>query len=234
MADKNYAPDGSNTTQFNPQLQHFDYICGQVMQENKILRIIAIIASISFLLSLAGFFYAISIPESIPCLVTMNDFGQTQYIGPVSRKNYQNFQVPQKAIECMVKEFLSLAFEVSSDKVVMNRRVEKIYHILTDSSSKKFDSYIDDKKLYSIFGSKTRVIEFETEPLRLSSKTYQIDFMAETRHMTGNLEDTKFYRAVITVGLLKPNEDDLNDNPLGIYITDFDIREINKKIHDKE
>ena len=30
--------------------------------------------------------YAVSQPDSIPGLVTMNDFGETQYIGPVSRK----------------------------------------------------------------------------------------------------------------------------------------------------
>ena len=30
--------------------------------------------------------YAVSQPDSIPGLVTMNDFEETQYIGPVSRK----------------------------------------------------------------------------------------------------------------------------------------------------
>ena len=34
-------------------------------------------------------------------------------------------------------------------------------------------------------------------------------------------------RAVITVKVLNPAEEDIKSNPLGIYITDFDIKDIN-------
>ena len=35
MSSKAFVPQGTNKTPFNPQLQHFDYICGQVMKENR-------------------------------------------------------------------------------------------------------------------------------------------------------------------------------------------------------
>ena len=102
---KNYLPKGKNSTPFNPQLQHFDYICGEQQKQNRILKFVVVIACISFLLSISITIYVVSLPESIPVLVTMNDFGQTQYIGEVSRKNYQNFNVPELAIQYQIKDF---------------------------------------------------------------------------------------------------------------------------------
>ena len=34
MSSKVFIPQGTNQTSFNPQLQYFDYICGQVIKEN--------------------------------------------------------------------------------------------------------------------------------------------------------------------------------------------------------
>jgi type IV secretion system protein VirB5 len=38
------------------------------------------------------------------------------------------------------------------------------------------------------------------------------------------------YRAVITIKMLQPAEEDIKDNPLGIYITSFDMKKIDKTI----
>ena len=45
--NKNYLPTGKDVTEFNPQLQHFDYVCGQVMKENRLLRFVVIISVLS-------------------------------------------------------------------------------------------------------------------------------------------------------------------------------------------
>ena len=64
-------------------------------QKNRLLKFIVVVSVLAFFLSIGITMYAVSLPDSIPVLVTMNDFGETQYIGPVSRKNYQNFNVPK-------------------------------------------------------------------------------------------------------------------------------------------
>ena len=131
MSSKVFVPQGTNQTPFNPQLQHFDYICGQVIKENRLLKFIVVVSVLAFFLSIGITMYAVSQPDSIPVLVTMNDFGETQYIGPVSRKNYQNFNVPEVAIQAQVKEFISLSNTLSTDKTVMKNAVNKTYHLLT-------------------------------------------------------------------------------------------------------
>ena len=55
-------------------------------QKNRLLKFIVVVSVLAFFLSIGITMYAVSQPDSIPGLVTMNDFGKTQYIGPVSRK----------------------------------------------------------------------------------------------------------------------------------------------------
>ena len=119
---KNFSPQGEALTPFNTeqnsvnawQLAHFDFICGQVMRENRILRYVVIISCLAFFVSIGITLYAVSLPESIPVLVTMNDFGEASYVGAVSRRNYQNFSVPEVAVHYQVKKFVNLCYTLST------------------------------------------------------------------------------------------------------------------------
>ncbi len=225
---KSYPPKGTNSTPFNPQLQHFDMICGQVMNENRILKIeTVVLIFITAVLSIGIVFFLTKRTQIVPVLVTMNDFGETQYIGEVSRKNYQDFNVPEIVFTCQVKDFIKRYKSLSSDKAVVDENIEKIYHCLTAVSSSKFSQLLREEKPYQEFGNHTREVMFETEPLRISKDTYQVDFQLITRTLTGVKLGEIRQRAVITVKVLNPTKDDINDNPLGIYITDFDIKDIN-------
>ena len=229
MSSKTYTPKGTNDTPFNPQLQHFDFICGQIINENRILKFVVIIAALSFFLSIGICIYAVSQPDSVPVLVTMNDFGETEYIGPVSKKNYQNFNVPEVAIQAQVKEFVNLFNTLSTDKTVMKKSVNKIYHLLTSTTASKYSTLVKEDNPFKDFGSRTKEVLFQTEPLKLSGDTYQVDYQIVTRQLSGQIMSNESYRAVITVKMLQPAEEDIKDNPLGIYITSFDMKPIDTK-----
>ena len=112
MSSKVFVPQGTNQTPFNPQLQHFDYICGQVIKENRLLKFIVVVSVLAFFLSIGITMYAVSQPDSIPVLVTMNDFGETQYIGPVSRKTIKTLM-----FQSALRELIGL-INTSSYKLV--------------------------------------------------------------------------------------------------------------------
>ncbi|MCR5252603.1 MAG: type IV secretion system protein [Treponema sp.] len=237
MSTKSFYPQGEPTTPFNStkinevnalQLQHFDFICGQVMKENRILRYVVVIACLSFFLSIGISLFAITLPETIPVLVTMNDFGETNYVGAVSRRNFQNFVVPEIAIQAQVKKFVNYAYTLSTDKIVMQKSLSNTYHLLTSTTASKYSLRIKEEKPFEDFGTRTREVIFETEPLQLSKDTYQLDFKVVTRLLTGTISESKTYRAVVSVKVLKPSNDDIKENPLGVYITAFDFKEIYK------
>ncbi|MCQ2584464.1 MAG: type IV secretion system protein [Treponema sp.] len=226
MSSKTYYPKGTNDTPFNPQLQHFDFICGQIIQENRILKFVVIAAVLSFFLSVGICIYAVSQPDSIPVLVTMNDFGETEYIGPVSRKNYQNYNVPEVAVSAQVKEFINLTNTLSTDKAVMKKAVNKTYHLLTSTTASKYTTLVKENNPFKDFGNRTKEVLFQTEPLKVSNDTYQMDYQVITRQLSGQITDNETFRAVISVKMLQPAEEDIKDNPLGIYITAFDMKPI--------
>lgn len=230
MSSKSFPPKGTNETPFNPQLRHFDFICGQVMKENRILKFVAVVSVLAFFLSIGITLYAVAQPDSIPVLVTMNDFGETQYIGPVSRRNYQNFNVPEVAVQALVKEFVSLTNTLSTDRTVMKKAVARTYHLLTSTTASKYSTLVKENNPFKEFGNRTKEVLFQTEPLKVSQDTYQVDYQVITRQLSGQLMTNEAYRAVITVKMMQPSEEDIKDNPLGIYITSFDSKLIDTKV----
>ena len=230
MSSKSFPPKGTNETPFNPQLQHFDFICGQVMKENRILKFVAVVSVLAFFLSIGITLYAVAQPDSIPVLVTMNDFGETQYIGPVSRRNYQNFNVPEVAVQAQVKDVVSLTNTLSTDRTVMKKAVAKTYHLLTSTTASKYSTLVKENNPFKEFGNRTKEVLFQTEPLKVSQDTYQVDYQVITRQLSGQLMTNEAYRAVITVKMMQPSEEDIKDNPLGIYITSFDSKLIDTKV----
>ena len=227
MSTKSYPPKGTNATRFNPQLEHFDMICGQTMRENRMLKLeVVVLVIIVLVLSIGIVFFLSKRTQIIPALVTMNDFGQTQYVGEVSRKNYQNFTIPEIAVTYQVKEFINLYKTLSSDKEIVKKNIEKSYHLLTSVSASKYSTLLKENNPYKDYGSYTKEVIFETDPLKISKDTYQVDFKQITRTLQGLVVDSKRQRAVVTIKTLKPTEEDIKDNPLGIYITDFDIKDI--------
>lgn len=236
MSIKNYSPQGDVTTPFNSekntvnslQLRHFDFICGQVMKENRILKYVVVVSCLAFFVSVAITLYAVTLPESVPVLVTMNDFGETSYVGAVSRKNYQNYNVPEVAVQYQVKKFVNLVYTLSTDNAVMKKNLSTTYHLLTSTTASKYTARLKEEKPFDDFGSKTREVFFETEPLQLSKNTYQVDFQIVTRTLSGTATSRQTFRAVISINVMQPSNDDIKDNPLGIYITAFDFKEIYK------
>lgn len=227
MSSKSYTAKGTNSTPFNPQLEHFDMICGQTINENRILKfVIFVFAILVVIIAITFCFWSVNKKDTTPVLVTMNDFGETRYVGEVSKKNFQGFNIPELAITYKVKEFINLYKSLSSDKAIVKRNIEKAYHCLTAVSSTKYATLLRENNPYNDFGDYTKEINFETDPLKISKDTYQVDYKITKRINTGAIAEEKRERAVVTIKTLNPAEEDIKDNPLGIYITDFDIKEI--------
>ena len=62
--------------------------------------------------------------------------------------------------------------------------------------------------------------------MQLSKDTYQVDYQVKSRMLTGSVIDDVRMRAVVSVKVMRPSDEDIKDNPLGIYITAFDFKEV--------
>ena len=108
----------------------------------------------------------------------------------------------------------------------MKKNVSVTYHLLTATTASKYSTLLKENNPFADFGSKTKEVEFQTEPLQLSKDTYQVDYQVKSRMLTGSVINDVRMRAVVSVKVMRPSDEDIKDNPLGIYITAFDFKEV--------
>lgn len=214
------------TKELSPQFKEYDRIIGLQNKENKTWRIIAI-ASLSFLfLSLILLLYAIKLPKTIPMVITVSEYGEAKYIGNVSKISYSNMKVPDIAIQYQIKKFVTNMNTITSDAQVMKQNIKDCYNMLSGDAGLKLSNILKNNNPFDKFGDIKQSILLESI-LQLSPQSYQVDYIQSKITMTGIITDRTRYRGIISITLLEPPEDKKIENPLGIYITDFDFTKVN-------
>ncbi|MGI5066906.1 type IV secretion system protein [Treponema putidum] len=219
-----YKEEPSN--ELNPQFKEYDRIIGLQNKENKTWRIIAV-ASLSFLfLSLLLLLYAIKLPKTIPMVITVSEYGEAKYVGNVSKISYSNINVPDIAIQYQIKRFVTNMNTITSDAQVMKQNIRDCYNMLSGDAGLKLSNILKSDNPFDKFGDIKQSILLESI-LQLSPQSYQVDFIQSKITMTGVVTDRTRYRGIISIALLEPPEDKKIENPLGIYISDFDFTKVN-------
>lgn len=210
----------------SPQFKEYDRIIGLQNTENKTWRIIAV-TSLSFLfLSLLLLLYAIKLPKTIPMVITVSEYGEAKYVGNISKISYSNIEVPDIAIQYQIKRFVTNMNTITSDAQVMKQNIKDCYNMLSGDAGLKLSNILKSDNPFDKFGSLKQNILLESI-LQLSPQSYQVDFIQSKITMSGIVTDRTRYRGVISIALLEPPEDKKMENPLGIYISDFDFTKVN-------
>ena len=212
--------------ELNPQFKEYDRIIGLQNKENKTWRIIAV-ASLSFLfLSLLLLLYAIKLPKTIPMVITVSEYGEAKYVGNVSKLSYSNMKIPDIAIQYQIKRFVTNMNTITSDAQVMRQNIRDCYNMLSGDAGLKLSNILKNDNPFDKFGDIKQSILLESI-LQLSPQSYQVDYIQSKITMTGVVTDRTRYRGIISIALLEPPEDKKIENPLGIYISDFDFTKVN-------
>lgn len=212
--------------ELNPQFKEYDRIIGLQNKENKTWRIIAV-SSLSFLfLSLLLLLYAIKLPKTIPIVITVSEYGEAKYVGNVSKMSYSNINVPDIAIQYQIKRFVTNMNTITSDAQVMKQNIRDCYNMLSGDAGLKLSNILKNDNPFDKFGDIKQSILLESI-LQLSPQSYQVDYIQSKITMTGVVTDRIRYRGIISIALLEPPEDKKIENPLGIYISDFDFTKVN-------
>lgn len=212
--------------ELNPQFKEYDRIIGLQNKENKTWRIIAV-SSLSFLfLSLLLLLYAIKLPKTIPIVITVSEYGEAKYVGNVSKMSYSNMKVPDIAIQYQIKRFVTNMNTITSDAQVMRQNIRDCYNMLSGDAGLKLSNILKNDNPFDKFGDIKQSILLESI-LQLSPQSYQVDYIQSKITMTGVVTDRTRYRGIISIALLEPPEDKKIENPLGIYISDFDFTKVN-------
>ncbi len=208
-------------------LEIYEEFCHKDLMREKKFKIFAWASCAGFIISLLICFYAVNLPKQVPLVITVSDWGEAKYVGNISRLNYQGLKVPAIAIEYQIRKFVSNFFEIPGDSAVLKKNLRDCYASVDSATAEKLSNILREDNPLKNVGKTFRTIEIESV-LKLTDSSYQADFVISDKDKAQSRVNKRRYRGIITIKLLEPAKDDMILNPLGIYITDFEFKEIKK------
>lgn len=202
------------------QARILDYI----KKQNQKWIYIAIIASAFLAIALIGLIYMGSLPKTVPMVITVQPWGEANYVGDVSQYDYSNIPVSEESREYYLKEFVKKTHAISSDKDIVIENWEVAFMFISPRGWKQLEKYFQEKAPFEKVGKNKNYVEIETI-IKITDLTYQVDWRETLTTMDNSVLEVNGKRGIYTIKLAKPDKKIERENPLGIFITEFNIED---------
>jgi len=150
--------------------------------------------------------------------------GEAAYAGKVDKSNYGNTSIPEIARTYQIKKFLHRSHTWVSDPEAQRTYIIEAQAIVQSGAISALDRFFRSDNPFNHTGEKTRSIDIEP-PLKQTDKTYTVYFTTTEKSMTGFELAKRRWSALVNLDLFEPSP----ANPLGLYITNFDIKRLEEK-----
>jgi type IV secretory pathway TrbF-like protein len=222
-----FLPEGDNSTAFTQDRQGLtltDTINGLAQKNARMWQIIALVSLACFVFSLVVLSYTASLPKDVPVIVTVNPEGKAAYVGKVSRNQYTNSAIPEIAKEYLIREFITKMHTWVIDRDAQQRYIDETNALVQAGAIRELDSFYRANNPFTNIGDRTRTVDMEP-PLKQTERTYIIYFTTTEKNRNGFTLRGIRWSALINIDLFDPSV----ENPLGIFITNFDIKQIEEQ-----
>lgn len=199
---------------------------GAVVSSRQAWQIVGILSLLIALAAVGGVIHIGSQSKFIPYIVEVDKLGQAVAAGPVTSSS----KAEPRIISSAVLMFIENARLVTPDVALQRKAVLSVYSHLApnDPATIKMNEYLNGNADASPFvrAAKEMVNTEIISVLQQTPDTWQIEWKESTRDRQGTLKGKATnWRALITVytaeTTTQTTEEQLRDNPLGIYIRDF-------------
>jgi type IV secretion system protein VirB5 len=227
MPQSFYVPEGANGTAFTQDdhnLEMADTIDGLAQKNARMWQIIALVSLSSFFVALGVLIYAVTLPKTVPVVVTVNPEGEAAYIGKIDKSAYGKTAVPDIAREYQVKRLLTKMHQWVADKEAQQAYIAEAQSIVQSSAVRQLDHFFRSNNPFAEYGNKTRSISIEP-PLKQTDKTYIVYFTTVEKQRSGYEGKRVRWSALINLDQYEPSI----ENPLGLYITNFDLKAVEEQ-----
>jgi len=175
-----------------------------------------------FAITLALFFYAVSLQRTIPVLINVMPSGEATFLGEVRQTG--QFQIPEAAIFYQVRKFITNIRSISIDSQVLYNNINECYAMATSTYEPIMTRMLRANSPFPLVGKIRRTVEIEST-LRITGNSYQVDWI-ETSVEPGGSPVSRKMRGLLTVSLISPESTFTKENPLGIFIDACEWTEI--------
>ena len=201
-----------------------DTIQGLSQKNARMWQIIALVSLSSFFISLFICFYAVRLPKTVPVIVTVDSNGNASYVGKVDSSYWGKSNIPEHHKTSQVLKLITNMYTWSSDANAQNIFQKECENICQGAAVNQLDDFFTQNNPYEWTGIKTQSVKIDP-PLKQTSNTYVVYYDVLT-YQQGRLVQTRRFSALVTLGYFEVTEQTKNLNPLGVYVTSFDIQPV--------
>jgi type IV secretion system protein VirB5 len=222
-----YAGEGTNGTAFTQDdrnLETADTMNGLAQKNARTWQIIALVSLSSFFVSLGILIYAVNLPKTVPVVVTVNPEGEAAYIGKIDKSRYGSSPVPDIAREYQIKRLISRMHQWVIDKEAQQAYISEAMSLVQSGAIRQLDLFFRSHNPFTNLGDKTRSVMIES-PLKQTERTWIVYFTTAEKNRSGYETKRTRWSALVNIDSYEPTP----ENPLGIYITNFDIKSVEEK-----
>jgi type IV secretion system protein VirB5 len=223
--NQSYFPaEGRNETTFNTGPDNMaiaDSFNGLQRKNARMWQLIALISLSSFFIALGLMFYAINLPKTVPVIVTVDGEGRQHYAGKVDGSYKGRNATPDIARSYQIKRLITSMHTLHLDKDAQKSLVREAQSIVQAGAISQLDLFFQAHNPFMEIGSKTRSVEIDP-PLKETAKTWVVYFTTTERSLAGYEGKKTRYSALVNID---DNYEASEANPLGLYITNFDLKE---------
>lgn len=223
MSSSIFVPGNEDKTPFNVDRNNkimSDTINGYAQKNARMWQIIALVSLSSFIISLFFLGVAANQPKTVPVIVTVNDEGKTSYVGKVDKSFYNTDQIPEIAKVYQIKHLIQNMFTWVTDSSAQKLYIKQAGDICQGGAVQQLNAFYSSRNPFKYIGEQTCTVDIE-EPLKQSDKTYIVYFTTHVKTTAGFEVGGAKYSMLVTMNFFNISE----GNPLGIYITNFDVKE---------
>lgn len=201
-----------------------DTIQGLSQKNARMWQIIALVSLSSFFISLGICFYAVTLPKTVPVIVTVDNNGNATYVGKVDSSYWGKSNIPEHHKTSQVLKLITNMYTWSSDynaQLIFQKECE---NLCQGAAVNQLDTFFIENNPYEWIGVRTQSVKIDA-PLKQTSNTYVVYYDVLT-YQQGRLMQTRRFSALVTLGYYEVTEQTKTLNPLGVYITSFDIQPV--------
>ena len=220
---------GPVETRFNRVINQYDQYINKLIKQSRAWQMVGLCAVAMILGTIIGWFRVLSVQREIPIVIEVNELGRARYIGEINGKSYlQGYTVKDYMIESVLRDFIAYTRNIYVDQEVMSQNYRQAAGWCSNELKVKLRDELVAEDPYAMVGRVKRTVSIESG-IKITDGTWQYDWFDITADIYGKEMSKLRYRGMFTVAIKEPQTDNERfNNPLGIYIVDYNISKINE------
>lgn len=199
--------------------QEWDKRIGTTQVQAKNWRLLAIFATLIALFALVIALITMTTSKNIVYVAEITKAGHVVNVAPLETR----YRVTETQEMYFVGNFVKLIRSLPLDPVVAKQNMMEAYDFLTRRGSQQLNKFLQKYNYLKWLGKKTITVHI-TDVTPISPHTYHVGWTETTIGSDGLQESVKSFDGVFTLIIKPPTaKKAILTNPLGIYITDFNI-----------